>query len=626
MDGLSEDSTLLSAILAADFIDRVTQNWLYFLGVTLTFWGYHTCVGKLDIWLTLCFITWKYFTATILLQFIDLKQIGVVTGITLAIYFFGCYIQQRACPRNGNGLTGDARPRLIPSHTTHTRLFPRKHSFSYSQLSVGVPVDYSGNVNGFISNNEPSLLTQLRRLFRPDAWFYVNPTDHLRRQHSPRGLRGKLYSYLESEDLDPSQYPHAYLVTSPRFLGFGFSPVSFWFLYSPEKVLSAIVVEMHSIFGERHSYFTTRDFDVEVKHIQHEPSNDQGLQSAQVKAKVQKGFHVSPFNSRKGFYSILASDPLGPGSEFRGLDITLSLFSSKGHPKLVANLVSEKEAIDPCDMTVAQTVGVVLNWFWPVAATFPRFIKECAVLFYIHNLHFWYRPEPLKSSIGRLANDIEKSLEVVFRKYLRSLVERSPTPIVVRYIPSGDPQVSEQVMRSPSETDMDESTNEIKIKILTPVFYSRFVHYAHDSEAIFCELAESRTFWTDRPEQLTKIFLKKGSPPLHSSSLVDYLWFQIIKSLRRRPRKIERPLTSAAKPSSPNTGIDIRDFRMSSMDAFVIGKEDDALKKAYRTAVLRLFVADRIAFGSTTSLGMMGLLGRVGMSWALASLIAHGFS
>lgn len=199
MDGLSEDSTLLSAILAADFIDRVTQNWLYFLGVTLTFWGYHTCVGKLDIWLTLCFITWKYFTATILLQFIDLKQIGVVTGITLAIYFFGCYIQQRACPRNGNGLTGDARPRLIPSHTTHTRLFPRKHSFSYSQLSVGVPVDYSGNVNGFISNNEPSLLTQLRRLFRPDAWFYVNPTDHLRRQHSPRGLRGKLYSYLESE-------------------------------------------------------------------------------------------------------------------------------------------------------------------------------------------------------------------------------------------------------------------------------------------------------------------------------------------------------------------------------------------------------------------------------------------
>ncbi|KAJ4133593.1 hypothetical protein NW768_005181 [Fusarium equiseti] len=383
---------------------------------------------------------------------------------------------------------------------------------------------------------------------------------------------------------------------------------------------------MHSIFGERHSYFVTRDFDAEAKYIQHGTSDDQEVKRAQVKAKVQKAFHVSPFSSRKGFYSILASDPLGPDCEFRGLEITLSLFSSKGHPKLVANLVSENEAIDPCDMTVAQMVRVVLNWFWPVVTTLPRFIKECAVLFYTCNLHFWYLPEPLKSSTGRLANDVEKSLQRIFRKYLCSLVERSPMPIVVCYIPSGDPEVSEEVMRSPSAIDSDESTNEIKIKILTPIFYSRFVHYAHDSEAIFCELAESHTFWTDRPEQLTKIFLKKGSPPLHSPSFVDYVWFKIIKSLRRRPRKIERPLTSADKPSPPNTGIDIREFRMSSMDAFVLEQEDDTLKKAYRTAILRLFVADRVTLGSTTSLGMMELLGRVGMSWALASLITHGFS
>ena len=199
MDGLSEDSTLLSAVLAADVIDQVTQNWLYLLTVTLTLWSYHAFVDKTDVWLTLCFVAWKYSTATILLRYVDLKQTGVATGITLAICFFGCYVLQMASPRNGNCLTGDARPRLIRSHTRHTRLFPRKHSFSYSQLSVGVPVDYSGNISGFISNDEPSLSTRLRRLFRPDAWFYVNPTDHLQRQRSPGGLRGKLNSYLESE-------------------------------------------------------------------------------------------------------------------------------------------------------------------------------------------------------------------------------------------------------------------------------------------------------------------------------------------------------------------------------------------------------------------------------------------
>jgi hypothetical protein len=62
------------------------------------------------------------------------------------------------------------------------------------------------------------------------------------------------------------------------------------------------------------------------------------------------------------------------------------------------------------------------------------------------------------------------------------------------------------------------------------------------------------------------------------------------------------------------------------MDAFVLGQEDAKLKKAYRTAVLRVFVADRITLGNTALLGMMELLGRAGISWVLASLVAHGFS
>ncbi|GKU01859.1 cyclopropane-fatty-acyl-phospholipid synthase [Fusarium langsethiae] len=478
-----------------------------------------------------------------------------------------------------------------------------------------------------ISFNGPSSSTWLPGLLRSKAWFSIDTADHLQRQSSLAGLRGKLNSYLESEDIDPSQYLYAYLVTSPRLLGFGYSPVSIWFLYSHDKVFSAIVVEMHSIFGERHPYFAARNFKDETKHIQDGISNNQELYHARVKAKVQKEFHVSPFNSRKGSYSVHASDPLGPDMcGFRGLDITLSLYSSKSHPKLVAKLVSENQAIDPREMNVAQKAGFVLTWFWSAVAALPRFIKESAVLLFRHNLHFWYRPEPRKNSIGRSSSDVEKVLERVFCAYLRSLVEQSPTPVVVRYTPSGDAEVSEEVLRSPLGTDSSDSANEIKIKILTPVFYSRFVHYAHDSEAVFCELAESCTFWTDKPEQLTKIFLKKGSPSLHASSLVEYVWFQLIKTMRHRPRKIERPLTSVGRSSSPTTGIDIRGFRISSMDAFVLGQEDARMKTAYRMAVLRLFVADRITLGSTALLGMMELLGRAGISWVLASLIAHGFS
>ncbi|PCD18859.1 hypothetical protein FGRA07_06612 [Fusarium graminearum] len=626
MDGLSENSTLLSAVLVADFIDRVAERWLYLLITGLTIWLYHSLVGSPDVWLTLSFIAWKHSAVTILLRYIDLDQLSLITLIAVVACFFGYNVLQRLVPDTNSGQTGDPRRMLAPCRITHSRLFPKKHSFCYPYLAVGVPVNFAENSDGMISINGPTS-TWMSGLFRPKAWFSIDATHHFQRQSLHTRLRGKLDAYLESEDVDPSQYPHAYLVTSPPLLGFGYSPVSIWFLYSNDKIFSAIVVEMHNIFGERHSYFAARNFEAEAKHIQDGNSDNQKLQSPQIKATVQKEFHVSPFNSRKGSYSVLASDPLGPdmcGS--RGLDITLNLFSSKGQSKLMAKLVSEKKAIDPRDMSVAQKAGFILTWFWPTVATLPRFIKESVVLLCRHNLHFWYRPEPRKNSIGRPSSDVEKVLERVFRAYLRNLVERSPTPVVIRYTPSGDAEVSEEVLRSPLATDSSESANEIKIQILTPVFYSRFVHYAHDSEAVFCELAESCTFWTDKPEQLTNIFLKKGSPSLHASSIVEYAWFQLIKSMRRRPRKIERPLTSVDKSSPPTTGIDIRGFRISSMDAFVLGQENAKAKRAYRKAVLRVFLADRITFGSTALLGMMELLGRAGILWTLAFLIARGFS
>ncbi|KAJ4265598.1 hypothetical protein NW762_004892 [Fusarium torreyae] len=383
---------------------------------------------------------------------------------------------------------------------------------------------------------------------------------------------------------------------------------------------------MNNIFGERRPYLVARDFKAEAKHLQDQSQNDEvrELHRARVNATWRKDFHVSPFNSRKGSYSLLASDPLGPEMQgFQGLDVTINLFSSKGHPKLTARLFSEGEALDPYELSIAQKARFILNWFWVGSVTHARFAKESATLFYKRKLHVWYRPEPLKDSIGRPADRIEKLLEDVFRKYLRHLVEQSSAPIVVRYIPSGVSEATEELFTSYLATESTNPANEIKIKVLTPVFYSRFVHYAHDSEAFFCELAESCTIWTDKPEFLTKIFLKKASPPLHAANLIDYVCFQLIKNLRRTPNKIERPLTSVDKPSPPTKGVDIRDFRMSSMDAFVLGQEDISLKTEYRTMVVRLFVAERIVFGSTGLLGMMELVGRGGVSWVLAALVTQ---
>ncbi|KAH6985951.1 hypothetical protein BKA56DRAFT_670171 [Ilyonectria sp. MPI-CAGE-AT-0026] len=635
MDGVSEDSPLLPVVLAGDYLDRLSEGWpptLLTCLACLVLASYALCGCVLDLCIVLGLVGWQHASVlTSLLPRVDIQRLGffagLLAGLAIATLVLSHRIYRLGFPSSETTWDGLGSPYLIPSRTSHTRFFPKKHSFSYSYLVVGVPVGFSGNANGIISadvSGKPN--SWFSFMFGLRAWFDVNPVDYLQRGGADLGLRGKLDNYLRSQDVDPSQYPHAYLVTAARFLGYHFNPVSFWFLYSQDRVLSAIVLEVNNTFGERRPYLVERDFAAEARNLHYPGAPEgEGASRPRIKGAWAKDFHVSPFNSRQGSYSLLASDPLGPDMQgFLGIDVTINLVSSKGHPKLVARLFSEGDAIEPSTMNVVRKTKFFASWCWVGFFTFPRIAKEAAVLFFKRRLHVWYRPEPLRESMGRLADNTEKKLEEVFRKYLRHLVNQSPSPIVIRYIPSGISGPAEEIFGSPSSTEALKTAEHAEIKILTPVFYSRFVHYAHDFEAMFSELAESHTVWVDKPELLPKIFLKKAAPPLQASNLVDYLCFQLIKNLRCRPQKIERPLTSAVTSSpSTHTMTDIRGFRISSMDAYVLGQDDVRLKKEYRSAVSRLFIADRFAVGSTELLGLMELVGRTGASWMLASLISR---
>lgn len=87
------------------------------------------------------------------------------------------------------------QPLIFPSRTTHTRLFPRKHSFSYSYLLVGVPVGWRGSAGSMISadgkNDGYASVSK--------SWFHVDAANYLHRGKSEDGLDGKLAMYLESQ-------------------------------------------------------------------------------------------------------------------------------------------------------------------------------------------------------------------------------------------------------------------------------------------------------------------------------------------------------------------------------------------------------------------------------------------
>ena len=116
-----------------------------------------------------------------------------------------------------------------------------------------------------------------------------------------------------------------------------------------------------------------------------------------------KDFHVSPFNDRKGHYSLEAKDPLQPECEktppaFRNI-ITLS--TPDGDAKIVAKVFSVGTPLEPGNMTLLQRLKFVASWWWVGFVTFPRIVREAGKLFFFKGLQIWYRPEVNRGSIGR---------------------------------------------------------------------------------------------------------------------------------------------------------------------------------------------------------------------------------
>ena len=184
-----------------------------------------------------------------------------------------------------------------------------------------------------------------------------------------------------------------------------------------------MILEVNNTFDERRIYFL-KDSRLEatptIKDLK--PLSDKGgseqahdtyreateccyKSTTKFAASWPKDFHVSPFNSRKGSYTLSAHDPFSQEK----VNNTITLSSSKNHPKLVAKIISTGKFIDPCEMGIVDVLRFVATWWWVGFVTFPRIVREAAKLFFRRKLHVWYRPEVLRESIGRNGIEEEKS-------------------------------------------------------------------------------------------------------------------------------------------------------------------------------------------------------------------------
>lgn len=170
---------------------------------------------------------------------------------------------------------------MYVSKVMHRRLFPVQYRFTYRIFGFLI------HLNKLDQLSRKSFLLSYNRF----NVFSFYTRDHGRRDGS--SLTQWAAQQLASQGI-ASENLNIYLHCMPRVLGYTFNPISYWFCYTSEHKLLAVLVEVHNTFGDQHTYLLPAD-DVDA--------------TDSVRASKAKNFHVSPFINMEASYEFRISQP-----------------------------------------------------------------------------------------------------------------------------------------------------------------------------------------------------------------------------------------------------------------------------------------------------------------------------
>ena len=172
--------------------------------------------ARSDIKVTIVVVVWKYWkpledaaaaTAALLLRRPLLASlIGLLICLSCAFYNYLGKASVEGEKTGDNCQESKARflkPLVFPCRTSHTRLLPQKHSFSYSYLLVGIPIGWRGPFGSVLSADLSPIEGKGSR--GQNGWYSVRGADYLQRGYDARGLYGKLESYLKIQVFQKSK-------------------------------------------------------------------------------------------------------------------------------------------------------------------------------------------------------------------------------------------------------------------------------------------------------------------------------------------------------------------------------------------------------------------------------------
>jgi len=162
----------------------------------------------------------------------------------------------------------------------HSRTRPAKHSLRYGVFMLLFDLD------------------EMERLSAALRWFSLGRFNLTSFQACDYGdgsdepLRRQVERRLDEAGLGIDGGPIR-LLCLPRVLGYVFNPISVYFCYRPDGALHAILYEVSSTFGERHSYLIPAEAGAD----------------GDIRQSVDKRLHVSPFMDMDLRYAFRVTPP-----------------------------------------------------------------------------------------------------------------------------------------------------------------------------------------------------------------------------------------------------------------------------------------------------------------------------
>ncbi|KAL1662548.1 hypothetical protein GGF50DRAFT_58719 [Schizophyllum commune] len=365
-----------------------------------------------------------------------------------------------------------ARGYVLFNSVTHARLLPVESSHSFTYPTISLLVSLNALEAHELNLGPAGLLLAYGRRYGTLLGLRSKP--YLREGEG--SIRDKLEALLCERGVlveGGQLIKDVWMMTMPSFMGFeGINPLTVYFVYAQGSgALWLVVLEIHNTFGEAHVHVLECGVKEDAQAI---PSGYDHQWT------FPRAFHVSPFNSRAGFYTVSVKAPSHtPTSASTPPRPVIRVHLQNPHPanpnkpgdlKLTALLRATSSEV----LSSGSLLRTLARAPFALLLSMARILYQAYILHYVKQLNVYIRPEPIFGVGGvRWLKEgfLEGRARYVIEAFLRKRAEE--IGIAVTLVPA-DPDGRRVTFSPENQADAPRQAGapHLEIRYLTPRFFT----------------------------------------------------------------------------------------------------------------------------------------------------------